>query len=162
MIYGQEVRLPVDLEFPSRLKVPLDDKERQEALADYNSYKLKQLGQDRAAAYFKSVAQAKNMERTRDVSYKYDIGHYVKMKRHQRSKFEPYWAGPYIVTELGFPGTYWLMKANGERVDSLVNESLLAPWISQDELEEINFNESNQLENDDVDIPPVGDSDGSG
>jgi transposase InsO family protein len=162
LIYGQEVRLPVDLEFPLRLRVPMDQDERQEALADYNSYKLEQLGQSRAAAYFKSIAQAKNMEKTRDVSYKYDIGHYVKMKSHQRSKFEPYWTGPYIVTELGFPGTYWLIKASGQRLDSLVNENLLAPWISQDDLEQINDIESNQLGNEDVDIPPEGDSDDSG
>ena len=167
LIYGQEVRLPADLEFPPRLRAPLDENERQEALADYNSYKLQQLGQDRAAAYFRSLAQAKNMERTRDVSYKYDVGHYVKMKRHQRSKFDPYWTGPYIVTELGYPGTYWLIKPSGQRLDSLVNESLLAPWISQDDLDQINFIASNQLVNEaeesleEVDIPPEGDSDDS-
>jgi transposase InsO family protein len=167
LIYGQAARLPLDLEFPTKIRVPLDKNERQEALLDYNSYKLKQLGQDRAAAYFKSVAQAKNMERTREISYKFDIGHYVKMRRHQRSKFEPYWTGPYVITEFGFPGTYWLIKANGQRLDSLVNEAQLAPWISQDDLEEINFNESNQLDNDveeileEVDIPPEGDNDDS-
>ena len=31
---------------------------------DYNSYRLERLGQDRASAYFKSLAQAKRMERT--------------------------------------------------------------------------------------------------
>jgi transposase InsO family protein len=167
LVYGQQVRLPVDLEFPVRIRVPLDENEQREALLNYNSYKLKQLGQDRAAAYFKSVAQAKNMERTREISYKFDIGHYVKMRQHKRSKFEPYWTGPYIVTELGFPGTYWLIKANGQRIDNLVNEEQLAPWISQDDLEEINFNNSNQLDNgveeilEEVDIPPEGDNDDS-
>ena len=89
------------------------------------------------------------------------------MRQHKRSKFEPYWSGPYIVTELGFPGTYWLIKANGQRIDNLVNEEQLAPWISQDDLEEINFNNSNQLDNgveeilEEVDIPPEGDNDDS-
>jgi hypothetical protein len=177
LLYGVSVRLPVDIEFPDRLKVPLDPKEREEALADFNSYRLKQLGQDRAAAYFKSLSQAKKMERTRDIKYKYDIGHYAKLKNHQRTKFEPYWTGPYIVTELGFPGTYWLIKANGQRLDSLVNETNLAPWISQEELivsnqernehseNMSNSNDSNSvtgldnLELQVVDIPPEGDSD---
>jgi transposase InsO family protein len=162
LVYGQEARLPVDLEFPARLRVPLDVQEREEALIDYTAYKLGRLGQDRAEAYLKSVAQAKKLQRTRGISYKYDVGHYVKMRRHQRSKFESYWTGPYIVTELGFPGTYWLIKANGQRLDSLVNEVNLAPWISQDELNESNVIESiNEDNQEGVDIPPEGDSDDS-
>ena len=48
-----------------------------------------------------------------------------------------------------------------------MNEEQLAPWISQDDLEEINFNNSNQLDNgveeilEEVDIPPEGDNDDS-
>ena len=165
LVYGQEVRLPVDLEFPVQLRVPLDEQERAEALLNYNSYKLGKLGQDRAAAYMKSVAQAKRIQRVNAIAYTYDVGHYVKMRRHKRSKFESYWTGPYVVTELGFPGTYWLMKANGQRLDSLVNEAQLAPWISQDDLEDTNILESNLPENyveEEVDIPPEGDSDDSG
>ena len=78
LVYGQQVRLPVDFEFPARIRAPMDEEERREALLDYNSYKLKQLGQDRASAYFKSVAQAEKMNRTRRISYKFDVGHYVK------------------------------------------------------------------------------------
>ena len=158
LVYGQEVRLPVDLEFPARLRVPLDEQEREEALLDYNAYNLGRLGQDRAAAYLRSVAQAKKMVRTSGISYKYDVGHYVKMRRHQRSKFEPYWSGPYVIAELGFPGTYWLIKANGQRLDNLVNEAQLAPWISMNDLENANALEGQE----EVDIPPEGDNDDSG
>ena len=48
-----------------------------------------------------------------------------------------------------------------------MNESLLAPWISQDDLDQINFIASNQVVNEaeeslkEVDIPPDGDSDDS-
>ena len=186
LLYGVPVRLPCDLEFPDVVRAPLDPLERKEALANYNSYRLSQLGQDRASAYFKSVAQANKMRRTRSVSYVFDIGHFVKMRKNQRTKFEPYWTGPYIVTELGYPGTYWLIKANGQRLDNLVNESQLAPWISQEELNNSNqkvekkINESdsdhsnfdsdnsnsclgdNDLASEErymVDIPPKGDSD---
>jgi transposase InsO family protein len=159
LVYGQQARLPVDLEFPPQIRVPLDEKEREEAILNYNSYKLGRLGQERAEAYFKSIAQAKKMQRTRDITYKYDVGHYVKLRRHQRSKFDSFWTGPYVVTELGFPGTYWLIKANGQRLDSLVNEDQLAPWISQDELEESNELESIiRVDQEGEDIPPEGDN----
>jgi hypothetical protein len=138
LVYGLEVRLPVDLEFPIQLKVPMDEIERAEALANYNAYRLSQLGQSRAAAYFKSIAQAKKMEKLGQQKHLYDIGSYVKVKKMNRTKFDPLWSGPYIVVELGFERTYWLMKANGQRLDSLTNEAQMAPWISQKELDALN------------------------
>ena len=39
-----------------------------------------------------------------------------------------------MVVEYGFPGTYWLMKPDGVRLSSTVNESQLAKWIERDRL----------------------------
>jgi hypothetical protein len=63
-----------------------------------------------------------------------------------------------VIAELGFPGTYWLIKANGQRLDNLVNEAQLAPWISMNDLENANALEGQE----EVDIPPEGDNDDSG
>ena len=53
-----------------------------------------------------------------------------------------------------------MIKANGQRLDSLENEAQLAPWISQKEMDELNesieLNESMELEQED--IPQEGDN----
>jgi transposase InsO family protein len=166
LLYGLEPRLPVDLEFPSQLKVPLDQEEREIALSDYNSYRLEQLGQDRASAYFKSLAQAKRMERTTQEKFKFEIGEFVKVRGMKRtSKFDKLWSGPYTVVEYGFPHTYWLMKPNGQRLESLISEANMENWKSIDDLNEsntiVNLENDDSGDSDGEDIPPEGDDDDS-
>ena len=103
--------------------------------------------------------------------YRFSINDWVKRRNFSKTKFQNSWTGPYVVVELGFPGTYWLMGPDGIRLPSLVNESHLKPWLSQsqEELsdnEEIsineevndfpaNSNESLAAEEEDNDIPPA-------
>jgi hypothetical protein len=162
LLYGVEARLPVDLEFPAQIQVPLDSEERSIALNDYNSYRLERLGQDRASAYFKSLAQAKRMERNSQVKFKFEIGEFVKVKGSKRkSKFDKLWSGPFTVVDYGFPHTYWLMKPNGQRLESLIAEVNMESWKSQKELEDLNNQDLLDVnqDNSDVDIPPEGDND---
>ena len=35
------------------------------------------------------------------------------------------------MVDVGFPGTCWLMKPDGQRLDSTVNQHDLAPWLSR-------------------------------
>ncbi|KAH9244952.1 hypothetical protein BASA81_017600 [Batrachochytrium salamandrivorans] len=98
---------------------------------------------ERAAAYHRSVAQAKAM-RLRNkwdpesTDYYFKIGDWVKLKHHSKTKFEFDWKGPYHVVDVGHPGTYWLMEPEGRRLDSTVSEVDLAPWL-QSTQENITF-----------------------
>ena len=64
-------------------------------------------------------------------SHYFNINDMVKLKHHGKTKFEYEWTGPYFIVELGPPGTYYLTKPNGLRLDSTTHQNDLAPWISQ-------------------------------
>ena len=53
------------------------------------------------------------------------------MRNHGQSKFEQRWKGPFVIADVGFPGTYWLMQMDGRRLDNTVNQAELAPWLAQ-------------------------------
>ena len=134
LLYGVEPRLPGDLSPIITNMAPLDDIELLEAEAESTARKLETLGNARGAAYARSKAQAEAM-RLRNKwdpdsdEYYFKIGDMVKMKNYSSKKFEFEWKGPYHVVDVGHPGTYWIMKPDGQRLDSTVNETSLAPWL---------------------------------
>jgi transposase InsO family protein len=135
LLYGVEPRLPGDTAPPPETMVPLDELERKEAIADFTARNLDELGQHRAAAYQLSVAQALRMtERTKDLNdapaHYFSVGDMVKMKHHDKRKFEYSWRGPYHVIALGHPGTYQLMDPSGRQLDTPINQRDLAPWLA--------------------------------
>ena len=113
--------------------VPLDELEQQEAREEFTIRELANLGQDRASAYLQSVQQAKKIAQEippDEDSHFFTVGDMVKMKHHAKSKFEYSWKGPYHIVALGHPGTYFLIKPDGQRLDSTVNQRDLAPWLA--------------------------------
>ncbi|KAH9244120.1 hypothetical protein BASA81_018502 [Batrachochytrium salamandrivorans] len=143
LLYGVEPRLPGDDNPIPEMMAPLDEIERMEERAEHTARNFDDLGMERAAAYHRSVAQAKAM-RLRNkwdpesTDYYFKIGDWVKLKHHSKTKFEFDWKGPYHVVDVGHPGTYWLMEPEGRRLDSTVSEVDLAPWL-QSTQENITF-----------------------
>jgi hypothetical protein len=135
LLYGVHPRLPGDTNPPSECMAPLDELEAREARLEFNARELEELGQDRAAAYHRSLAQAENMKRRLDLdpnaeNHYFSEGDMVKLKHHTKTKFEFIWKGPYFIAKLAHPGTYWLMNPQGVWSDSTVNQRDLAPWLS--------------------------------
>lgn len=99
-----------------------------------NAQELEELGDSRAAAYQRSLAQAAKMKAKNpidDDDFRFAIGEWVKRRRGQKTKFQTNWTGPYIIAGYGFPGTYWLMNPDGSR-------SHLEKWTNgNDEVESL-------------------------
>jgi hypothetical protein len=135
LLYGVNPRLPGDTSPPRESMAPLDELEEREARLEFTARELEELGQDRAAAYHRSLAQAERIRNRIQVDpetpeYYFSIGDTVKMKHHSKEKFEFSWKGPYQVVKLGHPGTYWLMTPRGNWLDSTVNQSDLSPFTA--------------------------------
>ena len=133
LLYGVQPRLPGDTHPPRECMEDLDELEKREARQEFTARTLDELGQARAAAYHRSLAQAEKMQRRGNIDpeasdHYFKEGEWVKLKHHAKTKFEFTWKGPYVVVKLGHPGTYWLMNTNGVWLDSTINQRDLAPW----------------------------------
>lgn len=140
LLYGIEPRLPMDPRPPPATMTNLDDLELDELRNNITIRELEELGQHRASAYFRSLQQVdkmlKNSKPQPDASnatHFFEEGDMVKMKHHDKKKFEFQWKGPYHIVRLGHPGTYWVMSPRGEVLDSSVNQRDLAPWLAATE-----------------------------
>jgi hypothetical protein len=128
LLYGVEPRLPSD-PAPPREYNARDWND----MAAWTARSLDEVGQVRAAAYIRSQRQAVRMKAQHDKDptvrpSTYAVGEYVKMKHHDKKKFEFVWVGPYIVVEVHPADTYLLMKPDGTRLSSRVNGDHLAPY----------------------------------
>jgi hypothetical protein len=95
------------------------------------------LGQNRAAALQHLKAQAERMKKRYDSdigvsTHEFQVGDSVKMKHHDKLKFQFKWTGPYVVVDKGPNDTYYLMKPNGQRIDNTVNHDHLAHYSTTD------------------------------
>jgi hypothetical protein len=137
LLYGVEPRLPGDLKPPRSLMEPLSELERREERNEFIARTMDELGWSRGQAYQKSVNQELNMrKRISNEDYQdhyFTVNDMVKLKHHGKTKFEFEWKGPFFIVELGSPGVYYLMKPNGQRLDSPTNEADLAPWLASTE-----------------------------
>jgi len=138
LLYGVHPRLPGDTEPPRQTMVPLDELEQREIRMEFMARELDELGQSRAAAYNRSLLQAERMQKLHNLSddakdHFFDVGDMVKLKHFTKEKFEFKWRGPYHVVKLAFPGTYWIMDANGRWLNSTINQRDLAPWLAATE-----------------------------
>ena len=61
----------------------------------------------------------------------FKLDDWVKIKNHQKQKFQFSWKGPYIVHGYGYFPTYWLRGPNGKFLKSLVNQANMAPWTAR-------------------------------
>jgi hypothetical protein len=128
LLYGCHPRLLIDPAAPDCIHSPLDSPEFQARL-------FEDLGQARVAANIRSNRQAQILKEKHQLDpdapdYFFKVNDWVKLKHFGATKFEFKWKGPYQIVDVGFPGTYWLMDPRGRRLDSTVNESHLAPWLS--------------------------------
>ncbi len=135
LCYGVHPRIPGDTTPPVSSLKPLDELEEIEATGDLLVRDFEELGMARRAAYERSKTQAELMRKKHNLDpeaaeYFFKVGDWVKMKDHQSQKFEFEWKGPFVVVDVGFPGTYWLMRPDGKRFDSTVSQMELAPWLS--------------------------------
>jgi transposase InsO family protein len=135
LLYGVEPRLPGDSNPPPEAMIPLDEFERQELNQEITIRELETLGQDRAASYLRSVSQADKIskrfnDKIGQLEHFFDVGDMVKLNHHSKNKFEFSWKGPYHIVGLGHPGTYFLMKPDGQCLDSTVNQRDLASILT--------------------------------
>ena len=135
LLYGVDPRLPGDTAPPREAMLPLDDIEKLEEKGEFHARTFEALGYDRAAAYKRTQVQAEAMKKRYNLDenaaeYYFKIGEWVKMKNHQKNKLDFDWKGPYMIAEIGFPGTYWIMAPNGTRWPNVVNQVELAPWLA--------------------------------
>ncbi|KAI3650144.1 hypothetical protein MP228_005001, partial [Amoeboaphelidium protococcarum] len=134
LLYGVSPRIPSDTHPPSSLMKPLDELEEAQLHGELEARVFEDMGNARRAAFERSKVQAELMRKRYNLDpsakeYYFKVGDWVKLKHHGKNKFEFNWKGPYAVVDVGFPGTYWLMTPAGLRLDSVVNESDLAPWL---------------------------------
>jgi hypothetical protein len=126
---------------------PLDEIEQMEERHEFIARQFEDLGMARRAATERSMAQAEAMRlrnpQEEHQGHRYDIGDWVKVKIHNRTKWGRKWAGPFMVIKLSFPHTYYLMTFRGDWLDTPVNEERLAPWkgTSPDEVNPIEDSE---------------------
>jgi hypothetical protein len=98
---------------------------------------LASLGQARAAALQRLKTQAIRMKERYDVQvgvedHQFHVGDIVKLKHHDRLKFQFTWTGPYYIVDKGPNDSYYLMKPNGQRIDNTVSHDHLAPFSVKD------------------------------
>ena len=112
----------------------LDNLELDDLRNNITIRELEELGQHRASSYFRSLQQVDKMVRSGKVdkqatspTHYFEEGDMVKIKHHDKKKFEFKWRGPYHIVRLGHPGTYWIMSPRGDVLDSSVNQRDLAP-----------------------------------
>ena len=128
LLYGVEPRLPGD-PAPPVLYNWTDPNDRD--LFTARGYDL--VGDDRLAAHHRSLRQARIMEKQynknpRVAPHVFNIGDRVKRKNRTQHKFEFPWIGPYSVVGVGPNNTYYLMKTNGQRLDTPIYHDELAPY----------------------------------
>ena len=124
LLFSVHPRLSGDFAPPGRFLTPLDEAERRIAVEDYTDRELEGLEVARGEAYLRTQAQ-----KEKDFYFKLDD--WVKIKNHQKLKFQYSWKGPYIVHGFGYFPTYWLSYPNGKFVKSLLNQSNMAPWTAR-------------------------------
>jgi hypothetical protein len=133
LVYGIEPRIPgdsppVDLfEFPSDMDVE-----------EFTRRELQALGVARGLAHERTQKQAQKMKERYDNNYHtsnhgFVIGEFVKVKNHNRQKFEDRWIGPFIVTAALPNGSYRLMHANGKTKEDPVFHDDMAPFRSSND-----------------------------
>jgi len=136
LLYGLNPKLPGDPSPPPSYLTDLDSEEAEHARNLMSAKILDELGQARAAAYFRSKQQAEKMAKRNgdELQLKkntYQINDWVKVKNPIAGKFEYQWKGPFYIKGYGPSGTYYLMDAQGRSYDTPFNHELLAPWIDQ-------------------------------
>jgi transposase InsO family protein len=133
LLFGIDPRLPQEFIIPRQVTAPLTAAEKRDWILERTAQELEDLGQNRASAYQRSLRQAHNWTKDQEKKdFKFKIGEMAKRRRFNSQKFENHWTGPFFVVEYGFPFTYWLQTVDGRRLESSVNESHLASWISRD------------------------------
>jgi hypothetical protein len=135
LLYGIDARLPMDPRPPPETMSNLDDLELDELRNNLTIRELEELGQHRASSYFRSLQQVDKMLKVSNKNnskstHFFEEGDMVKIKHHDKKKFEFKWRGPYHIVRLGHPGTYWIMSPRGEVMDTPVNQRDLAPWLA--------------------------------
>jgi hypothetical protein len=109
---------------------PLDEVERRLAVENYTDRELEGLKVARGEAYLRTQAQ-REVLKTDEKDFYFKLDDWVKIKNHQKLKFQYSWKGPYIVHGFGYSPTYWLRDPNGKFLKSLVNQSNMAPWTAR-------------------------------
>ena len=138
LLYGVKPRFMFDTDIPPTTMQPLTELEEEERLGHARIRAFEGFGQTRAAAYERSKMQAKRIQERNQPANEttFKIGDKVKLKHHEKTKFEFRWKGPYQIVDYGFPKTYGLMDPQGRRLDSTWHQDNLAHWndtIDKDE-----------------------------
>jgi hypothetical protein len=154
LCHGIEPRTPIDPTPPRAIMQPLTEQEEEELKIQENAELLEQLGFHRKEAYQKSLELMQKMKKRKgntqkrkisrnenvtqestseeDSSHKFSIGDRVLRRNYRATKFSKKWLGPYLVTSLGFPGTYWLTNLEtAEPIPNTINENDLTLWKKQ-------------------------------
>ena len=128
LAYGFNPRLPGDISPPCIFNLRDHDDQTM-----FTERELIRLGQDRAAALYRSQRQAQEMAKKHDANprvsdQEYPVGSFVKVKNHTKKKFQNAWQGPFIVDRIGPHDVYYLKTPGGLEVKNPVNRDHLAPY----------------------------------
>ena len=134
LVYGVEPRLPgdsppVDLyEFPANFDVE-----------EYTNRELESLGVARGLAHLRTQEQADRMAQRYDTDnnvtgHRFQIGEFVKVFNHNRTKFQNKWLGPFIIAGIGPNDSYRLLTAAGKALEDPVHHDSIAEYRSAADL----------------------------
>jgi hypothetical protein len=130
LLYGIEARMPGDLEHPVMFDFDdFDDRTR------YTIRELGELGQRRAAAYFRSRAQMAKMKKNQGDDVVDEIflpGTFVTRVNHNKKALRYRFTGPYIVNEVLGNSLYKLTLPDGRVIESPVHQDDLRHYDSKD------------------------------
>ena len=134
LLYGVEPKLPGGPTLPVEFDFT-DASDR----AVYTRRTLLQLGQDRAAAYIRSVRQAQAMadqhKRNNKITIStFKVGDKVLLKDNVKSKLDPRYKGPFVVSRVGLHDTYYLERSSdNSELPHPYNRCYLLPFIASDD-----------------------------
>lgn len=133
LVYGVEPRLPGGPVPPFEFNFANPD----DRFA-YTQRTLLELGQDRAAAYFRTERQAERMaqDHNRLNSIKisqFKVGDQVLLKNNTKTKLQARFLGPFYVSRIGLHDTYYLKRTvdPASELQHPYNRCYLIPYVSQ-------------------------------
>jgi hypothetical protein len=125
-----EAVIPVEISEPSNRVQHFNEKDNEMLLCESNDL----LEEVREEAALKNAAYQQKMAKYHDVKVvpkKFKEGDLVLRKAEfvkPPGKLDPKWEGPYIVYEEVVPGTYRLMRQNGDLISRTWNLDHLRPY----------------------------------
>ena len=120
LVYGVDPKLPGDSLNP-QLSLENQDEEVAEQWRIQQINKMKLERDEAIERYKRQQEAAKKWSEEIVTKERYEVGDLVYLRKESRTKFDPYWTGPYTVAEVKENGTYRLKSLQNVLADSYVH-----------------------------------------